>query len=184
MLRGEISRPTGPARYAMSGRNHAPTLVLLTPVGGGLEPWAPLLPHLERFFRVLRLDLPAPENADDALAVLDALGLDRAHWGALGSASVALRVAVSAPKRVLRLVLVSVGDLSVGAAEATLEPARVLAPALLVTSTGSTSAPPERVEQVQRQLVGAGLVVHDGGESFIADQPDDLATTLIEFLRD
>jgi hypothetical protein len=46
------------------------------------------------------------------------------------------------------------------------------------------SAPPEQVEQVQRQLVGAGLVVHDGGEGFIADQPDDLATTLIEFLRD
>jgi pimeloyl-ACP methyl ester carboxylesterase len=92
---------------------------------------------------------------------------------------VALQAAVSAPKRVLRLVLVGVGSL-----EETLEPARVLAPALLVTSTASTSAPPEQVEQVQRQLIGAGLVVHDGGEGFIADQPDDLATTLIEFLRD
>jgi len=155
----------------MSGRNHAPTLVLLTPAGSGLELWAPLLPQLDRFFRVVRLDLPAPANADDALAVLDSLGLDRAHWAALGSASVALQAAVNAPKRVLRLVLVSVGNL-----EETLEPA--------VTLTGSMSAPPEQVEQVQRQLVGAGLVVHDGGEGFIADQPDDLATTLIEFLRD
>ncbi len=179
MLRGEISRPNGPARYAMSGRNHAPTLVLLSPAGSGLESWAPLLPQLERFFRVVRLDLPAPASADDALAVLDSLGLDRAHWAALGSATVALRAALSAPKRVLRLVLVSVAAL-----DDTLEPAQVLAPALLVTSTGSTSAPPEQVEQVQRQLVGAGLVVHDGGEGFIADQPDDVATTLIEFLRD
>ena len=77
MLRGEISRPTGPARYAMSGRNHAPTVGLLTPAGSGLELWAPLLPQLDRFFRVVRLDLPAPANADDALAVLDSLGLDR-----------------------------------------------------------------------------------------------------------
>ena len=84
-----------------------------------------------------------------------------------------------APKRVLRLVLVSVGALA-----ESLEPARVMAPALLVTSTGSTSATPEQVEQVQRQLIGAGLVVHDGGEDFIADQPDDVATTLIDFLRD
>lgn len=179
MLRGEISRPTGPARYAMSGRNHAPTLVLLSPVGSGLESWAPLLPQLERFFRVVRLDLPAPGLADDALAVLDSLGLDRAHFAALGSANVALHAAVSAPKRVLRLVLVSVSSF-----EATLEPARVLAPALLVTSTGSASAPPEQVEELQRQLTGAGLVVHDGGDDFIADQPDDVATTLIEFLRD
>ncbi len=163
----------------MSGRNHAPTLVLLSPVGSGLESWAPLLPQLERFSRVVRLDLPAPGLADDALAVLDSLGLDRAHFAALGSASVALQAAVSAPKRVLRLVLVSVSSF-----EATLEPARVLAPALLVTSTGSASAPPEQVEQLQRQLTGAGLVVHDGGDDFIADQPDDVATTLIEFLRD
>jgi len=163
----------------MSGRNHAPTLVLLSPVGSGLESWAPLLPQLERFFRVVRLDLPASGLADDALAVLDSLGLDRAHFAALGSASVALQAAVSAPKRVLRLVLVSVSSF-----EATLEPARVLAPALLVTSTGSASAPPEQVEQLQRQLTGAGLVVHDGGDDFIADQPDDVATTLIEFLRD
>ncbi len=144
MLRGEISRPTGPARYAMSGRNHAPTLVLLSPTGSGLESWAPLLPQLEQFFRVVRLDLPAPVCADDALAVL----------------------------------------VSVGSLEATLEPARVLAPALLVTATGSTSAPPEQVEQVQRQLIGAGLVVHDGGDDFIADQAGDVGTTLIEFLRD
>ena len=82
MLRGEISRPAGPARYAMSGRNHAPTLVLLSPTGSGLESWAPLLPQLERFFRVVRLDLPAPASADDALAVLDSLGLGRAHWAA------------------------------------------------------------------------------------------------------
>ena len=163
----------------MSGRNHAPTLVLLSPVGSGLESWAPLLPQLERFFRVVRLDLPAPGLADDALAVLDSLGLDRAHFAALGSPNVALHAAVSAPKRVLRLVLVSVSSF-----EATLEPARVLAPALLVTSTGSASAPPEQVEELQRQLTGAGLVVHDGGDDFIADQPDDVATTLIEFLRD
>jgi pimeloyl-ACP methyl ester carboxylesterase len=163
----------------MSGRNHAPTLVLLSPVGSGLESWAPLLPQLERFFRVVRLDLPAPGLADDALAVLDSLGLDRAHFAALGSANVALQAAVSAPKRVLRLVLVSVSSF-----EATLEPARVLAPALLVTSTGSASAPPEQVEELQRQLTGAGLVVHDGGDDFIADQAGDVATTLIEFLRD
>lgn len=179
MLKGEISRPTGPARYAMSGRNHAPTLVLLSPEGSGLERWAPLLAHLDRFFRVVRLDLPPASSADDAFAVLDSLGLDRAHWAALQDASIVIQAAISAPKRVLRLVLVNVAALA-----SELEPSRMLAPALLVTSTGSTTAPPEQVELVQRQLTGAGLVVHDGGDTFLADQAEDVATTLIEFLRD
>lgn len=104
----------------MSGRNHAPALVLLHPLGASSGTWQAQLPEFERFFRVIRVDLRghgdsrlkdgAPractvqDLANDALGVLDALRIDRAHWCGLSIGGViALQVAVTAPRRVLRL---------------------------------------------------------------------------------
>jgi len=104
----------------VSGRNHAPALVLLHPLGASSGTWQAQLPEFERFFRVIRVDLRghgdsrlkdgAPractvqDLANDALGVLDALRIDRAHWCGLSIGGViALQVAVTAPRRVLRL---------------------------------------------------------------------------------
>lgn len=106
----------------MSGRNHAPALVLLHPLGVHSGSWQPQLAEFERFFRVIRIDLRGhggsrlepgesracrmEDLAHDALGVLDALGVERAHWCGLSiGGAIALQVAVIAPRRVIRLVL-------------------------------------------------------------------------------
>jgi len=106
----------------VSGRNHAPALVLLHPLGVHSGSWQPQLAEFERFFRVIRIDLRGhggsrlepgesracrmEDLAHDALGVLDALGVERAHWCGLSiGGAIALQVAVIAPRRVIRLVL-------------------------------------------------------------------------------
>ena len=106
----------------MSGRNHAPALVLLHPLGVHSGSWQAQLAEFERFFRVIRIDLRGhggsrlepgesracrmEDLAHDALGVLDALGVERAHWCGLSiGGAIALQVAVIAPRRVIRLVL-------------------------------------------------------------------------------
>lgn len=122
MLTLTIERGDARLRYTMSGRNHGPPLLLLHPLGAGLEVWESQLAELEQRFRVLRLDLrghggstlaagaPAPcSMADllaDACAVLDAHDIARAHWCGLSlGGAIALQAAVTAPQRVRRLVL-------------------------------------------------------------------------------
>lgn len=112
--------------FEVSGRNHGPVLVLLHPLGANLGVWEPQRAEFERFFRVLRIDMrghgksqfehsaPQPctlaDLAADALAVLDSLHIDRAHWcGVSIGGLIALQVAVTAPRRVGRLVLANTG---------------------------------------------------------------------------
>jgi 3-oxoadipate enol-lactonase len=122
MLTADLGRGAGRLRYTVSGRNHGPALLLLHPLGAGLEVWRPQLPELEQRFRVVRMDLrghggstlddgaPSPcamtDLLDDACAVLDALDIARAHWCGLSlGGAIALQAAVTAPQRVRRLVL-------------------------------------------------------------------------------
>lgn len=122
MLSAELERGAVRLRYTVSGRNHGPPLLLLHPLGAGLEVWQPQLAELEQRFRVLRMDLrghggstladgaPAPctmaDLLDDACAVLDRLDIARAHWCGLSlGGAIALQAAVTAPQRVRRLVL-------------------------------------------------------------------------------
>jgi 3-oxoadipate enol-lactonase len=117
-----LQRSGGSIHYEVSGRNHAPALVLLHPLGASLGTWQPQLAECERFFRVIRIDLRGhgksrldegptgscsmADLAADALAVLDALHIERAHWcGVSIGGVIALQVAVMAPRRVGRLVL-------------------------------------------------------------------------------
>ncbi len=77
----------------------------------GLVPgaWAAQIPLLEREHRVIRYAPRAAtlaDRADEALAVLDALDVDRAHvLGASLGGAVALRLAVDRPERIRTLVL-------------------------------------------------------------------------------
>lgn len=118
MRKGEIAGPRGSLHYALSGRAHAPTLVLLHPLGADLAVFEPVLPELERFFAVLRIDLAGhggsrasaatriAELAGDVLAVGDALGVRRAHFCGISlGGAIALEIASAHPARVQRLVL-------------------------------------------------------------------------------
>ena len=116
------NKTDGGIHYVVSGRNNAPALVLLHPLGVHSGSWQAQLAEFERFFRVIRIDLRGhggsrlepgesracrmEDLAHDALGVLDALGVERAHWCGLSiGGAIALQVAVIAPRRVIRLVL-------------------------------------------------------------------------------
>jgi 3-oxoadipate enol-lactonase len=95
----------------------APTVLLLGSVGSTLEMWRPQLPALTAAYRVVRADTrghghsPVPPGpyeiddlVDDALAVLDDLGVARAHVVGLSLGGMtALRLAAREPGRVVRL---------------------------------------------------------------------------------
>jgi pimeloyl-ACP methyl ester carboxylesterase len=51
---GFVEREGFRLHYAMSGRNHAPPLLLLHPLGANMDVWAPQLPQLDPYFRVIR----------------------------------------------------------------------------------------------------------------------------------
>ena len=107
--------------HVVDGPADAPVLVLSNSLGSTLGMWdrqmAALAPHL----RVIRYDLrghgsspvpPAPYDiADlgaDVLALLDELGIDRAHVGGLSiGGQIAMWIAANAPDRADRLVVCS-----------------------------------------------------------------------------
>ncbi|MBA2311121.1 MAG: 3-oxoadipate enol-lactonase [Pseudonocardiales bacterium] len=107
--------------HRVDGPPDAPVVVLAGPLGTTLDVWAPQAAALANRFRVLRIDLrghgdsPVPEPpyrmadlAGDALAVLDALDIERAAWCGLSlGGMVCLCVASEQPQRVSRLVLSS-----------------------------------------------------------------------------
>jgi len=107
--------------HTMDGEADAPVLVLGPSLGTTVDVWRPQLPALARQFRVVRYDhrghggSPVPAGpyslADlggDVLALLDQLGIARAHLGGISlGGMVAMWVAANHPDRVNRLALVS-----------------------------------------------------------------------------
>lgn len=99
---GFVERDGIRLHYLLSGRLHAPTVLLLHALGSDATAWQGQLPALERVFRVLRIDTRGHgrssyldgateasaaashrsigDYADDVVAVLDALHIERAHW--------------------------------------------------------------------------------------------------------
>ena len=197
-----LPRPGGDIHYFVSGRNHAPTLVLLPPEEAGLDSWDLQLAEFERFFRVIRLDLRSSlqDPALDALAVLDALHIERAHWCGLSIGGItALQVAIMAPRRVLRLVLAStaaslpppatdrespVREIAVRDADVLTRLAEVQAPTLVIAGSYDPSIPIERAEELADGISGADLVVLDAGHLSNVEQAEDFTRTVVDFLRD
>lgn len=79
--------------YEVSGKKNAPVVTLSHSLGCSLAMWDRQLGALEPHFKVLRYDIrghggtetrPRPYNpellAKDAVALLDALGIDKVHW--------------------------------------------------------------------------------------------------------
>lgn len=111
----------GDARFnvRIDGPAGAPVLLLSNSLGASLEMWAPQCPALTRTHRVLRYDArghglttvtPGPytieQLARDALAILDALAIPRAHFCGLSMGGmVGMWLAINAADRVERLVL-------------------------------------------------------------------------------
>lgn len=106
-------------RYELDGPPGAPVVLLANSLGTTVDLWADQLPALAARFRVLRYDSrghggsavpPGPYSIEelgaDAVALLDALGIERASvCGVSLGGMVAMWVAANAPERVERLAL-------------------------------------------------------------------------------
>jgi 3-oxoadipate enol-lactonase len=101
----------------VDGADDAPVLLLSNSLGADLAMWEPQVPALIEHFRVVRYDTrghgrsPAPDGdstiddlADDVVALLDRLGVARAHVAGVSiGGMMALRLAVRDPERVRTL---------------------------------------------------------------------------------
>lgn len=107
----------------VTGRADAPAVVLSNSLGSTHRMWDAQLTDLEQHFRVVRYDTrghgesPVPDGpyviddlADDLVALLDRLGIAKAHLVglSLGGMTV-MRVAIRNPERVQRLALLCTG---------------------------------------------------------------------------
>lgn len=112
-IRGE------PFNVEVDGPPDAPVLMLSNSLGTNLRMWEPQMAEWTQHFRVLRYDsrghgrsvaddrpISIETLGRDALAILDHLGIERAHWcGVSKGAMVGQWLAVHARERVRRLVL-------------------------------------------------------------------------------
>jgi 3-oxoadipate enol-lactonase / 4-carboxymuconolactone decarboxylase len=101
----------------VQGPSNAPPVLLLHSLGTTLQMWDPQAEALAKRYRVIRMDMrghgltEAPAGpytmamlARDALALLDSLGVERAHVGGVSiGGRIALQMAAMAPDRVLSL---------------------------------------------------------------------------------
>jgi 3-oxoadipate enol-lactonase / 4-carboxymuconolactone decarboxylase len=106
-------------RLRQDGPADAPPLLLLHSLGTSLHVWDPIVPALSAALRVIRPDnrghggttvMPGPYSIEqlgaDALGVLQALGIERAHVVGLSIGGlIAQELAHQAPDRILSLVL-------------------------------------------------------------------------------
>lgn len=108
--------------YEDHGAPHAPPVILSSGLGGSAAYWAPNIPALAEHFRVIAYDhrgtgrsdraLPAivsvDDLADDIVALMDALGIERTHVVGHAAGGVAgLALALKAPERLDRLGVVN-----------------------------------------------------------------------------
>lgn len=112
-------RPDLELALTVQGPDDAPPLLLIAGAASRKEGWARQLAHFRRSWRVIAYDargmgespvVDAPAAMDvlagDAVGLLDALGIDRAHvWGISMGGKVAQELALGWPERVDRLVL-------------------------------------------------------------------------------
>ncbi|NEX62019.1 3-oxoadipate enol-lactonase [Noviherbaspirillum galbum] len=105
--------------YDIEGREGAPWLILSNSLGTTMDMWQPQLPALRERFRVLRYDtrghgqsgIPAQDFAveqlgRDVLALMDHLGIERAHFCGLSMGGMTgIWLGIHAGARIDRLVL-------------------------------------------------------------------------------
>ena len=109
--------------YELSGKKNVPVVMLSHSLGSSLIMWVPQMKVLEPQFQVLRYDIrghgksevPAgPYNlellGEDAIALLDALRIEKVHWVGLSMGGmIGQSVALNHPKRLKSLTLCDTG---------------------------------------------------------------------------
>ncbi len=105
--------------YELSGKKDTPVVMMSHSLGSSLVMWNPQIKNLEPHFRVLRYDTrghgrsEVPPGAytaellgEDAIALLDALGIDKVHWVGLSMGGIIGQcLALNYPNRIKSLVL-------------------------------------------------------------------------------
>jgi 3-oxoadipate enol-lactonase len=108
-----------PLHVEVEGQESAPILMLCNSLGTDLHLWDDQMPVWSRHFRIVRYDrrghgrsgfLPQTGSMErlgqDALAIMDALGLERVHWCGLSMGGmVGQWLAAHAPQRLGKLIL-------------------------------------------------------------------------------
>jgi len=109
--------------YELTGKKDASIVMLSHSLGSSVLMWNPQRKALESHFQVLRYDIrghgksEAPPGAyslellaEDAVALLDALGIDQVHWVGLSMGGmIGQSVALNYPKRLRSLTLCDTG---------------------------------------------------------------------------
>lgn len=166
-----LSLPDGDLYYQLEGADSAPILLLSNSLGTDLGMWDAQMPTLTRHFCVLRYDTRGhgqslvtegpysiEQNALDALALLDALNIERASFCGLSMGGlIGQWMMLNAPQRLDRVVL---------------------------CNTAAKIASPEvwnpRIETVLRDGVAAMVALRDGTinrwftPQFVDEQPDEV----------
>ena len=162
--------------YRLDGAPEAPLLLLSNSLGTELGMWDSQLAEFAKRFRVLRYDsrghggsevLPGPYRIDDlgrdALALLDAVGVDRVRFCGLSMGGmVGMWLGSNAPERIERLVLCNTSP-QIGTPElwnSRIELVRrggmeAITPAVLERwfTSGFRARAPQAVEKVRRMLL-------------------------------
>jgi 3-oxoadipate enol-lactonase len=105
--------------YELSGKKKAPMVMLSHSLGSSLVMWDPQLRALDPHFQILRYDIRGHGRSeaspgtytlellgDDAIGLMDALGIDNVHWVGLSMGGmIGQSVALNHPKRLKSLAL-------------------------------------------------------------------------------
>src|SRR5215468_6026012 len=117
-------------RYEESPLHHVPDLLFCNSLGTSVDMWSPQVSKLSHAFRIWRYDirgqgkssvLPGPysipELADDAIALLNELGLRRVHFCGLSMGGmIGMSLALRYPDRLSKLILCNTAP-KIGTAE-------------------------------------------------------------------
>lgn len=165
--------------HVVSGPEDAPVVVLSNSLGSTHAMWQPQVEGLEQHFRVVRYDTrghgdspvpPGPYSiddlADDVVALLDRLGVERAHFVGLSLGGMTgMRLAARNPERVDRLVVLCTG--------ARLDPSSAWTDRAATVRAGGSLAVAEAV--VTRWFTPAHLEAHPdvkaASEAMVAGTP-------------
>jgi len=117
--------------YALEGPAESPVLMFSNSLGADFSMWDAQVPELQKKFRVLRYDTRGhgqssytpgsysiEQLAEDVIALLDALDVDRVHFCGLSMGGmIGMRLGAHAPERLNHLVLCNTGA-KIGTTEA------------------------------------------------------------------
>jgi pimeloyl-ACP methyl ester carboxylesterase len=175
-------------QYDLSGAG--PPILFLNGHGVRAAHWERQRRALEPRYRVITFDdraaavdnaaaepmYPVPQTADDAVALLDHLGIERAHLvGSSTGSLVAQEIALRYSERVRSLTLASAWP-HPGPLE------HITQPTLVLAAAEATQPPPQVSLELARALPNARFEWMPGGSRFITQHSDRFCAALLAFL--